>query len=65
MWRRVLGAVCVVWGGALLFQHISRARTEHFNSALMAGRLLAYVFAAVVFLLGLFLLLRSPRKTPH
>jgi uncharacterized membrane protein HdeD (DUF308 family) len=65
MWRRLLGGICVLWGGALLFQHFTRARHEHFNKALMTGRLVAYAMAAFIFLIGVFLLLRSPRSTSH
>jgi len=62
MWQRVLGAIGVVWGGALLLQHFVRARSEHFNGALMAGRAVAYALAALVFVGGLFLLLRPRRN---
>jgi hypothetical protein len=65
MWRRILGGICVLWGGALLFQHFARARNEHFNGALMTGRLVAYAMAAFIFLVGVVLLLWSPRTTSH
>jgi len=55
----------VLWGGALLVQHVTRARHEHFNRALMSGRLVAYAMAAFIFLIGVFLLLRRPRTTSH
>lgn len=58
MWQRILGAIGVLWGGALLVQHVVRARNEHFNGTLMAGRAVAYVLAGLVFLGGLFLLVR-------
>ena len=64
MWRRIVGGIGVLWGGALLYQHLMRAAQERFDPALMAGRVIAYVLAGAVFVAGLYLLLRRPRR-PH
>jgi hypothetical protein len=62
VWRRVVGGIGVLWGGALLYQHLTRAAHERFDTAFMAGRVVAYALAGTVFVAGLYLLLRTPRS---
>jgi hypothetical protein len=58
MRRRILGAIGVLWGGTLLVLHFIRGVRSGGMGAYAAGRELALLFAAALFLLGLYYLVR-------
>lgn len=62
MRQRILGAIGVVWGGTLLALHLIRGARSPGAGAYAAGRAGALVFAALLFGVGLYYLLR--RATP-
>jgi hypothetical protein len=61
---RLIGAIGVVWGaGLLLFNLLSRGQAQA-QGAYAAGQGLGWIFGLVLFLVGIYYLVRSPQKSP-
>ena len=58
MKQRILGAIGVLWGGALLALHLTRGARSGGLGAYVAGRAFALAFAGALFGVGLYCLLR-------
>ena len=61
MRQRILGAIGVLWGGTLLTLHLIRGARSPEGGAYAAGRSVALIFAALLFGVGLYYLLRRSR----
>ena len=59
MRQKILGGIGALWGGTLLVLHASRGLRSGGVAAYAAGRAVALGFAALLFGVGLYYLLRA------
>ena len=61
MRNRIFGAIGVLWGGAVLVRYLLRG-TGQTSGAYATGQHVALAFAALLFIVGLYYLIKGGRK---
>jgi hypothetical protein len=62
MRNRIFGAIGVIWGGGvLLYSFVGRGQVEG-SGAYAAGQMTAVVFGGLLFLVGLYYLMKGSKK---
>jgi hypothetical protein len=58
--NRILGAIGVLWGGGMLLARLARgAGDAAANEAYAAGQMVGLIFGALLFLVGLYYLIKG------
>jgi hypothetical protein len=63
MSNRLIGMIGVLWGGGLLLFRLLSGGQAQANGAYAAGQSAGWVFGLVLFLVGIYYLVRSPQKS--
>jgi len=64
MRNRILGLIGVLWGGGVVLSGIMRGIPEGHN-AYQAGQIGGLIFGALLFLVGLYYLIKGGQKKPN
>lgn len=63
MSNRFIGVISVLWGGGLLLFKLLSGGQAQANDAYAAGQSAGWIFGLVLFLVGIYYLVRSPQKS--
>lgn len=61
---RIVGAIALIWGGALLLSHFIGSSQIKGDGAYATGQYAGLVFGGLLFVAGLYAVIRGGRKKP-
>jgi hypothetical protein len=63
MSNRLIGVIGVLWGGGILLFRLLSGGQAQAKGAYAAGQGIGWIFGLVLFLVGIYYLARTPRKS--
>lgn len=62
MRNRILGAIAILWGGGILLSKLLGGSQVEGNGAYAAGQTVALIFGGLMFIVGVYLLIKGSNK---